>query len=429
MRPSKLYRSIFSCATLVAAFANVHAAEPDKAAPGGKGSMIAGVIETCIKSGSVQVPEVCGRVQVNWKLWTLMGEPIGDFVLGWKLTRLRIANAEGSGSTSYQTSYLPAALGKAAQHIEMYVDGIAYVRKASLSGNYNTAVMAFNTGVPTKPGTTSINVPGGYDWNNFLQGRLSSRAAIGPGAWCVTEGRGQLSAEEAKAIMRAGVQLDGLELCPTSTVDVSPVERAINKLCGTATDSPPRFCPKQTNTASAVKQRPARNAIDDAFSALDGGKDTDSAAPSKTAVGRKKTRASDPITAAFDAAEVERAQREQLQRERDAATARLAEKTKSFTVACSAAKAQQAACSSNSCGTKPRAEICTDEREKLTHCDASPGGSCLNIPVYTCYAHGPNPKLAEWQTCSAKLAKGCAEHGAPIASVEQCVADRMKASK
>lgn len=61
------------------------------------------------------MPEMCAKVQVNWKLWTLMGEPIADLVLGWKPTMVRIADASGEGSQHHRVENLPEALGPGAR--------------------------------------------------------------------------------------------------------------------------------------------------------------------------------------------------------------------------------------------------------------------------------------------------------------------------
>ncbi|PWF49178.1 hypothetical protein [Massilia glaciei] len=416
---------LFQSLTLAAFFSvAAQAADPVNAAsPGGKGSLRPmGLQETCFKSGSRAVPVVCGRVQVNWKLWTLMGEPIGDYVLGWSPTKVRVADAEGGGSQSYTVENLPKAVGKAVQRMELYVEAVAFVEKAPTSRNDTAVVLAFNTGVAAKPGETSMNVPEGYNWEKFLHGGMSNKGiGLGLAGWCVAEGRQQLNAKDAKAVMRAGVKLDGLQVCPSSTVDVAPVENALAKLCESNTGATPHYC-------SRKKEAKEIDAIDAAFAKLEDRR------PGGTTGAGKKAGSSDPMEAAFEAAETERKAREDARlkaaaelRERLAAAERLALVRKSALDFCNAAKATEDSCAARTCGSKPSAKICTDSREDPTPpCGGGPNTSCIAFPKYTCYANAPNPKRPEWESCAATAAQACATSGKPIVSVDQCVADRTR---
>jgi hypothetical protein len=413
---------LFQSLTLAAFFSMAaQAANPvNEASPGGNGSLRPmGLQETCFKSGSKAVPEVCGRVQVNWKVWTLMGEPIGHYVLGWSPTTVRVADAEGGGSQTYLVENLPTAVGKAAQRMELYVEAIAFVEKAPTS---RTVVLAFNTGVAAKPGETSMNVPEGYDWDKFLHGGVSNKGiGLGLAGWCVAEGRQQLNAKDAKAVMRAGVKLDGLQVCPSSTVDVAPVENALAKLCESNTGPTPHYC-------SRKKEAKEIDPIDAAFAKLEDRR------PGGTTGAGKKAGSSEAMEAAFEAAETERKAREDARlkaaaelRERLAAAERLALERKSALDFCNAAKATQDSCAERTCGSRPSAEICTDSRRDPTPpCDGGPGTRCIVFPKYTCYANAANPKRSEWETCSATVAATCATSGKPIISVYQCVAARTR---
>ncbi len=381
-----------------------------------------GLQETCFKSRSTAVPEVCGQIQVNWKLWTLMGEPIGDYVLGWKPTKVRVADAEGSGSKTYQVESLPAALGKAAQLMELYVEAVAFVVNPPTRRNGSPIALAFNTGVATKPGETSMNVPEGYNWEKFLHGAMSNKGiGLGQAGWCVVEGRQQIDAKDAKAVMRAGVKLDGLVVCSSSTVDVSPIENAIAKLCKSNTGAAPHYCTRK-------KEAQEIDSIDAAFSRLE-----DRRSAGGTPAG-KKVGASDPMEAAFEAAEKERQVREDARlkslaelRARQAAAEQLAIAKKNAVVFCNAAKATQDSCAERSCGRKPSAEICTDSRmDPPRPCQGGPGTKCMVFPRYTCYANGPNPQRSEWESCSATAAQACATSGEPITSIDECVAARIR---
>lgn len=351
-----------------------------------------------------------------------MGEPIGDYVLGWKPTKLRVADAEGSGSRTYPVESLPPTMGKATQKVELYVEAVAFVMDTPTRRSKTAVALAFNTGVASKPGETSMNVPEGYDWDKFLHGAMANKGVgLGQAGWCVAEGRQQLDAKEAKAIMRAGVKLDGLVVCPSSTVEVGPVENAIAKQCESNTGPAPHYCAKKKETREM-------DAIDAAFSKLEGQRPV-----VNTAVG-KKTGSGDPMDAAFEAAETERQAREDARlkvlaerRARQAAADQLALEKKNALDFCNAAKATQDSCAERSCGSKPSAEICTDSRMDPTPpCRGGPNTSCFVFPRYTCYANAPNPKRSEWESCAATTAQACASSGKPITSIDQCVAARTR---
>ena len=417
--------SLFTALTLTAlcSMAAQAADQTHANSPGGKGSLRPlGLQETCFKSRSTSVPEVCGQLQINWKLWTLMGEPIGDYVLGWKPTKLRVADAEGSGSRTYLVESLPPTLGKAAQRTELYVEAVAFVMDTPTRRSKTAVALAFNTGVASKPGETSMNVPEGYDWDKFLHGAMANKGiGLGQAGWCVAEGRQQLDAKEAKAIMRAGVKLNGLVVCPSSTVEVGPVENAITKICESNTGPTPHYCAKK-------KEAKEMDAIDAAFSKLEAQQ------PGRTTAMGKKADSSDPMAAAFEAAETERQAREDArlkalaeQLERQAAAEQLALEKKNALDFCNAAKATQDSCAERSCGGKPSAEICTDSRmDPIPPCKGGSNTSCFVFPQYTCYAKAPNPKLSEWESCAATTAQTCATSGKPITSIDQCVAARTR---
>lgn len=421
---------LFRYGALVLAFLALPAAvlaEPDSPETsdlGGKGSLrLAGVQETCLK-GSKMVPEVCGQIQVNWKLWTLMGEPMGDFVVGWKPTTVRIANASGDGSLIYKAEALPDMLRRAAQAMELYVDAVAFVQNPPASSNYRVVALSFNTGVASKPGETSMNVTGGYNWDRFLHGGMStSGVMLGMTGWCVEKGREDLNAKDAKAVMRAGVKLESLALCPKSSVNVSPIERAIDKTCEsafaeTALGASAHFCAK--------KEVKKPNVIDDAFARLEGRKPAEIAKP--------KVNTTDPMASKFESAEAERSLREASlvrltaeQRARDEAAVRQARRLGVAQNSCKADKEVQDSCVAKTCGRKPDATVCTrSEREPTQPCMGGPGVSCIVFPKYTCMAHGPNPKLSEWESCSANLESTCATDGKVVKTIDACVAERLR---
>jgi hypothetical protein len=346
-----------------------------------------------------------------------MGEPIGDFVLRWEPLSVRISDHGSKATSNYSVVSLPAPLAKAATRLEMYIDAVAFVQKGGSGSNYGNAALAFNTGVATRPGETSMNVPGGYNWDKFLISSMSSKGTgYGLGGWCVAEGRQQLSAADAKAVMRAGVKLDLLQICPASSVDVSAIENAIAKMCeGKAPPLPP-YCAKPESRAPAQKL----DSIEAGFAKLEPGNATP--APKE----RKTSSSMNPIDIALESAETERQRRKQEEQKRQATAERERVAREEASQFCSAAKAKQDNCAKNTCGSQPDAEICTDRREEPFK--GCPGGAekCLVFPKFICYARGPNPKLAEWNSCLISKNKECLESRKVITSVDQCILDRLK---
>jgi len=349
-------------------------------------------------------------VQINWKMWTLVGEPIDDYVLGWKPTSLKLADSNGKNLNSYQIVALPAPLGKAANNMELYVEAVAFVQAQPMGGRHNTVAVAFNTGVAAKPGTTSMSVPGGHNWDKFLFSSPSSKSgSLGLQSWCTEQGRTPLSAADAKTVMRQGIQLYLLQICPKSTVDVSPLERAIDKWCASAPKPAPPFCPKPEPVIK-IEPKGSSDAIDEAFTKLEGRNTKNSPTAHKV----KDGGAGNAMDAAFEAANAERAAR-----------VKATQRRKEATDFCNAAKATQDSCAAQTCGAKPSDEICTDSRrDKPPPCKGP--NACLYFETYTCYARGPNPELAKWNSCLSEKSRACAATGKPISSIETCVAEQLK---
>ncbi len=225
---------------LLAVASLAHAAEP-----GGKGILRSVVGGQCFETGSAAVPQVCGTVEVHWKLWALMGEPVGNYGLVWKLSSVHIQDGDGKGSRNYTLGALPPPLAAAAQRSELMLEGLAYVQDS----RQGMLAIAFDTGAPARPdGKVSFNVPGSPNWDKFLiKGSSQSQGLAG---WCESEGRSYAAPADAKALMRAGVRLGNLQLCPRSSASADGLERAIDKHCSQGAKEP--YCaPTKPPSASA----------------------------------------------------------------------------------------------------------------------------------------------------------------------------------
>lgn len=191
----------------------------------------------CFATNSKIVTRICGLFEIRWKLWSLMGEPIGDFRLVWTLGDMHLQASDGFSRKVYKPGQLPPELLKAAKRTELYVDGLAYLRDQKSSGGY---WLPFNTGVAVSSGgVASHNMPGGYDWHKFLvrSYNLPPMSNNKPGTnvtglgWCDPKGYVYASTADAKRVMIDGVRMEGLQLCPSTAVYVDALESAISKYC------------------------------------------------------------------------------------------------------------------------------------------------------------------------------------------------------
>jgi hypothetical protein len=223
------------------------------AEPGGRGILRSAVGVECFDTQSAAVPQVCGTFEVHWRLSALMGEPVGRFGLVWKLTAVQLRNGNDEGRRHYAIGALPPALVAAAQRSELMLEGLAYVQGT----RQGRLAVAFDTGAPTRPDAKeSFNVPGSPDWDQFLiRGSQTGQSLAG---WCVPKQRLYAPPAQAKAVMRAGVQLDQLQLCPSSSASADSLAGAIASYCKTGAEAP--YCasaPPQTAAATPASDRPA----------------------------------------------------------------------------------------------------------------------------------------------------------------------------
>lgn len=185
----------------------------------------------CFKTGTQDVPEVCGIQEVHWKLTTLMGEPVANAGLVWSISSVRIR--VGKEVRGFPVDQLPAPLARAARRSELMVYGLGlFIGKGG-------AILAvdLDTGAPAPPnGKVSFNVPGSPDWSRFIINGGSSRLpsgdlTMGQQGWCATEGRSHLPPADAKDEMRRGVKLVELIVCPRTSASASALANALQDFC------------------------------------------------------------------------------------------------------------------------------------------------------------------------------------------------------
>ncbi len=385
--------------------ATVAAAPPAK--PGGSGQLtLGGVAPVCFKSVSKQVPIVCGAITVHYKLDTLMGDPLGHYGLVWKLSSFHIANADGKGSQNYLGGSVPNVLWDAAQTTELSIYAAALVR-----GSTPPAALQFNTGVAVRPGgQVSFNVPDGYNWDQFL---VKAKSDAGPDWICSEKNVNWVSPSDAKNLVRGGIELYNLKVCPRSSVSVDRLENAIATYCEAHPKSGARYCPKE-EVQSGKEKAPA-----DPFASLDSG--------IKARAGARKTDGSDPFASLESDKQFDGPPPSQDMASAFAKAEAAAERKRRYDAAYAACERDLAAqqnCAKDSCGKEPAKDACI--RTELYDGCAGLKANSLCFKYHECVENGPNPKYAQWQSCQRDAAAQCANAGKTITSVSACAAERVK---
>lgn len=289
------------------------------ASPGGEG-VFTGPFSTCFKTGQDKVTEVCGPYEIRWKLWTLVGEPVGSFVVKWDAKEVRIVDpAPRKGSTLYAIGgrVISGELAEAANKSELYIEASVSVTGGAVQ--LSPVDLAFDTGVAVRSGKgASMNVPGSWNWDKFLL-----KAGVLGTSPCNKKAPQYISEQNAKAIMKDGnVQLLNIKLCPGTQVNASALESAIDALCRDDNSVNTSLCAKKPQ-AEKDKEKVQPNAIEDAFAKLD---KTDTKKPSnRTAtIEDAFTKMETDRAAAIHAAKLENDRRAAEERKRREYEARLA---------------------------------------------------------------------------------------------------------
>lgn len=244
---------------LLLAFTSFSNAE-SKPSKGAEGIINSGFTNRCFKPKSKYVQQVCTDYEIRYKLWSLMGEPVGNYVLNWKLSPMSAITIKG---VPYNSSNIPEPLQKAVDGLELYIDGSAQVNSFGASWSKTTAhYHRFNTGVAVKANKdSSYNTPGSPNWNKaFIESKPCSKNEVK-----------YASVVDAKYAFINGFTLDRLETCSATEVyGVTYIDDAIEQLCRSEESKKYQFCPKkEKKKQQKVEDKKQSNPIDDAFSKLD----------------------------------------------------------------------------------------------------------------------------------------------------------------
>jgi hypothetical protein len=438
----------------------------------------------CIKPSSSVVSEVCFDYQISWKLWILMGEPVGDYRLKWALKSLKLVGGGAYASSgdvwanNLGLPTVPPQLQKGVNSMELYLDGMANVRIGGgytpLNDKFYGSAHAFNTGTATRTGKSSFNTPESPKWSEtFLE--MSSRP-------------GFMSAERAKVLFAGSrlpdmpLELFDFKIGPKSTVTgLDVLENQVASLCANQKNSRFEFCPaikeklkKDTKKGKAKndnkgKEGQENDPIDDAFADLDkakgktGSKSGSSIDDAFSGLNKRKTsKAGQGIDAGFGDVAAHRAEVERQRRAEEV----LAAQSKEDRRFCDAATAEKEQCLVSRCGQQPKKEIdkCRGSRldapyaKKVMlaqlHFDDTRNDAAGDLPVTLLLpipqntdqnksikiardfielqlkpsrsCPTPNPLYNEWETCMADNAGQCASQSKAYSSVDQCVSQREK---
>lgn len=253
-RPARMAAALIAAILMQVAGPACAAAEDQS---GGKGKLQASGLKgtlACFSTNSATVPQVCGHFTVYWKLWTLVGEPIGDYTLNWQVASVYLKQPGSNKGAKLEVTDLPKPLAAAAQNVELYLSGMAAVNPRL--GKHHAwqpgLWLGFDTGVGVKPGTaTSFNMPGGYDWNKFIQIKQGAKR-------CEDVGSDYLAPERARHVMQDGLDLTGLMICKSSQASVDGLEAALARLCEAATaNASHAYCPPKDAPPKPAAGQPA----------------------------------------------------------------------------------------------------------------------------------------------------------------------------
>lgn len=189
------------------------------------------------------VDRLCFQWRVRWRVWTLMGEPVHVSELEWKiddvLTRFR--GPQGELVDWFQAT---PAMRTAAEKLELTLTLDAGVLRE------RGAWLRLDTGAPTRPGKTSLNVPGSPSWARLMHSHtprpFNFMMAHNDGESCETDLSSFVSPEDAKRRMRTGLELSSAQLCSNLSriSNDSAVFEAADAACALR-QGPPSWCRRE----------------------------------------------------------------------------------------------------------------------------------------------------------------------------------------
>lgn len=409
-------------AAAISALALCTAAE---AAAGGQGTMTGSPNDVQVfRTGSKVVPEIGAEFQIAWKMWTLAGEPVGNYVLTWKLVSLSIADGvvqrrdsvRSPGKSTYSVESLPAEVARAASGLRLYVEGstlATYGTRAAPTGR-----VRFETGVATSAGKASSNVPGSPGWGKLL---------IIRGNDCSDTDVGHVAEPEARRRFAEGIQLgSAVTFCPSTAVHgLDALEAAIERFCSTTSGLPgasgamsrPAFCPP-ADKAGNPEPRNLQDAVASAFAAME---NRAARAPAPAAAASKPSPAGNAIDQQFEFMAAKRrendaiaAANERVRQEQESKLALQRQQREEVERVCRRLIDAQSACVRDFCGPRPPPRSCGARSE---------GGSGLLLPSTVVCA--PSAQEQAWSACpkGIEATRRCAS-GEVVLTFEQCVAQR-----
>ncbi len=379
---------------------------------GGKGTIESTVVNQCFIPESSIVKQVCTQYKIYWKLWSLMGEPVGNYHLSWTLQSITLADPQGESGRTYTTHSLPGWLAKSADAIELYLDGYSQVDGFCPVGKTCGVVHRFNTGVAVRAGVrSSYNVPGSPNWGKLF---VDSRGA------CEDKTSIYQGAAEARKSFVKGIKLSDFTPCPGSSVTgVASLESAVRKLCeAPKADEKYPFCPKQKPEKEKVTKG---NEIDDAFAQME-------AQTGRTSTAKKNFAGDEFAKMEAERAEQERIRLAALKAKQETEARELAQRVRHDEAVkyCTASIKTDSDCMKKTCKNEPYKTTCLKSHtEYPTYSGERKAGTVvLNLGRLVCDEKGPNPDYEEWKSCANGPGKVCTQNSTKYPNVDECVRSR-----
>jgi hypothetical protein len=350
--------------------------------------------------------------------------------LTWSLSSVQLANGNGKGVQTYHAANLPPAIWGAAKNVELSLSATARVHTGTLFPSGPVTAIRFDTGLGVKPdGKVSFNIASGYDWHKFLR---TAKSGLSAEHWACKEATSNwLPAEDAKALMRRGIQLSDLQICADSLVNVDRLERALRTACQAAGSSPPAYCPPSEASAppgnppagdpfaELERRRPPSPGVKGPDKPAKGQDPADPFASLETGKTRGGARPGDDMETAFSKAEAERVATVERKRRYDAAYA-----------SCQRDQSAQEAChiqARESCGERPSRDTCFKTVTEPGSCTPRfAGTSCIALPTTRCVERGTNPRFTEWENCRENAPQQCTRLGKAITNLAACATERAR---
>ena len=213
---------------------------------GGSGILSSDSFNRCFPVQSRYVDQLCADYKIHWKLWTLMGEPVGNYALEWQVLTLRFKNQ------SSDNPFLLASLKQATEKIEFYLDASVTVKSPHVDWAKSTVhYHRFNTGTAVKANKgISYNSPGSPDWGKvFIQRSPCKADAM------------YANVADSKKAFQQGIQLSALNICSGTSISFLGFDSEVDRFCASDEGQKYSFCAKKDKEEPKINNQQ----IDDAF--------------------------------------------------------------------------------------------------------------------------------------------------------------------